>query len=195
MVLAALFLGLVPERPIVVDVGLALLALGVVALTATATREHVWDPPPLSHAERTHHSTRQLLIGTATVVLLFAAWRLARGGPLLTPTLLAALALFVPWALLQQALFQFYLLGRVRALLAGAPRLVPAAANGLLFGAVHLPDWDLTLVTVLAGGVWSWYYLRDRSLFPIALSHAVLGATYFYWVRGEDLVQRWLGAL
>jgi hypothetical protein len=84
-------------------------------------------------------------------VLLFAAWRIARGGPLLKPTLLAAVVLFVPWALLQQALFQFYLLGRVRALLASAPGLLVAAVNGLFFGAVHLPKGDLTLVTIVAG--------------------------------------------
>jgi len=50
-------------------------------------------------------------------------------------------------------------------------------------------------VTIVAGSAWSWYYLRDRSLLPIAFSHAVLGATSFYWVRGQDLVQGWLGAL
>jgi membrane protease YdiL (CAAX protease family) len=71
--------------------------------------------------------------------------------------------------------------------------VVVAGVNGVLFGAVHLPEWDLTLVTVVAGSVWSWYYLRDRYLAPIALSHAVLGTTYFYWVRGRDLVQGWLG--
>ncbi|HEV8642637.1 MAG TPA: CPBP family intramembrane glutamic endopeptidase [Methylomirabilota bacterium] len=186
---------LVPERPIFVDLGLALLALGLVALTARDTRERVWGAPFLSAADRVRHSTRHLLIGTAAVALLFAAWRIALGGQLLKPTLFAALVAFVPWALLQQALFQFYLLGRVRALLPGSPRLVVASVNGLFFGAVHLPAWDLTLVTIVAGSVWSWYYLRDRSLLPIALSHAVLGATYFYWVHGQDLVQRWLGAL
>jgi hypothetical protein len=40
--------------------------------------------------------------------------------------------------------------------------------------------------------VWSWYYLRDRQLLPIAFSHAVLGTTYFYWVRGQDLIREWL---
>lgn len=131
-------------------------------------------------------------------MLLFAAYRLVIGriGPaLLTPTCLLAFALFVPWALLQQALFQFYLLGRLRALLPGVPRLVVAALDGLLFGAVHLPQWDVTLVTAAAGSAWSAYYLRDRRLIPLALSHAALGTSYFYWIRGEDLALRWLPAV
>ncbi len=189
---ATLFLVLVPERPISVDLGLAFLAAGLVALTARDTRERVWGTPFEPRADRFRHSTRHLLIGSAGVMLLFAAWPLWHGGPLLTPTLLVTLALFVPWALLQQALFQFYLLGRLRALLAGMPRFVVAALNGVLFSAVHLPEWDLALVTLVAGSVWSWYYLHDRCLVPIGLSHAALGAAYFYWVRGEDLVRRWL---
>jgi hypothetical protein len=34
--------------------------------------------------------------------------------------------------------------------------------------------------------------MRDRQLLPIALSHAVLGTTYFYWVRDQDLIGHWL---
>lgn len=192
-VLGTLFLVLVPQRPILVDAGLALLALGLVALTARDTSERVWRPPLEPRADRLRRSAVHLLLGTATVVLLFAAWRILVGGPVLKRTLFVALILFVPWAFLQQALFQFYLLGRLRALLAGAPRLVVAMVNGVLFGAVHLPEWDVTLVTIVGGSAWSWYYLRDRSLVPIALSHAVLGTTYFYWVRGQDLVLAWLG--
>jgi membrane protease YdiL (CAAX protease family) len=192
---ATLFLALVPQRPIFLDLGFALLALGLVALTARDTREHVWGTPSEPVADRVRRSTRPLLIATAAVVPIFAAWRIVIGGPFLTSTLFAALVLFVPWALLQQVLFQFYLLGRVRVLLAGAPRLVVSLVNGLFFGAVHLPDWDLVLVTIVAGITWSWYYLRDRCLLPIALSHAALGPTYFYWVRGQDLIQGWLALL
>ena len=194
-VLATLFLVLVPERPILVDAGLALLAVGLIALTAQETRERVWGAQPDAPAGRFRHAACHLLLGTAAVALLFAAWRIAVGGPLLKPTLFTAFVLFVPWALLQQTLFQFYLLGRLRALLVSTPPLVVATVNGLLFGGVHLPEWDVTLVTIVGGSAWSWYYLHDRRLVPIALSHAVLGTTYFCWVRGQDLVGGWLGAL
>lgn len=194
-VLASAYLALIPERPVWLDAGLALVGVALVAATARLTREQVWTPPAAPRRERLRHSMRHLLVGTLAVALLFAvagAW--TRGAASLrTATMLAALVLFIPWALLQQLLFQFYLLGRLRALVPAAPAPALAAANGLLFGAVHLPDVALTVLTVVGGAVWSWYYLRDRALAPIALSHAVLGTTYYYWIRGEDLALRWLG--
>ena len=203
--LTALYLALVPERPPAADLGLALLALVVVAITAADTRRRIWGPPARPPAERARHSAIHMLAGTAGAVALFAGfgalrtwWATGEGnavlGHLLRPTLPGALAVFVPWALLQQTLFQFYLLGRLRALLPGAPPLALAAVNGIAYGAAHLPAWDVAAVTTIGGAVWSWYYLQDRQLLPIALSHAALGTTYFYWVRGQDLLRDWLAA-
>jgi membrane protease YdiL (CAAX protease family) len=201
--LTPLFLALVPERSIWLNLGLALLAGGLVLGLARDTRERVWTPPVGRAADRFRHSTRHMLYGTLGVCALFAAagaliaYDLGGDGDavlerLARPSMLLALAAFVPWALLQQMLFQFYLLGRLRALLPGAPPAGLAGLNGLLFGAVHLPDWDVALLTIVGGSVWSWYYQRDRCLVPIAISHATLGTAYFYWVRGQDLVGQWL---
>ncbi len=201
--LTPLFLVLLPERSIWLNLGLALLAGGLVLGAARDTRERVWTPPVGRAADRLRHSTRHVLYGTLSVCALFAAAgafiaydlggdRGAVIARLARPSMLLALVAFVPWALLQQMLFQFYLLGRLRALL---PEIHPAGLaglNGLLFGAVHLPDWDVALLTIVGGSVWSWYYQRDRCLVPIAVSHAMLGTAYFYWVRGEDLVRQWL---
>jgi membrane protease YdiL (CAAX protease family) len=60
--------------------------------------------------------------------------------------------------------------------------------NGILFGAVHLPAWDVALVAMVGGAVWSSSYDRHRSLPPLALSHGILGATYFSWVRDGAFV-------
>jgi membrane protease YdiL (CAAX protease family) len=198
-VATALFLGLVPARPLWADVGLALGALALVAGSARETRERFWDPPPDPWRERAWRSTRLLLVVTAAGTLVF--WLLAgtstdaargvadvRHGRLLPPGFVVALGLFVPWAWLQQALVQFYLLGRMRALLPKGPRLAPVGLTALAFGAVHLPDWPLALLATAAGLVWSYAYQRDRILAPIALSHALLGTTYFAWVRGHDLL-------
>ncbi len=147
-----------------------------------------------------------MTVGTLGAVLCFAAYGASRAMGttsdwanaaryLFRPTFLPALAVFVPWAVAQQALLQFYLLGRLRALAPDAPPMVIAAANGLVFGVVHLPDWQVMVLTVLAGWIWSASYLRDRCLLPIALSHATLGTTYFYWVRDIDLASSWLQAL
>ena len=186
----------VPHRPVWLDAGLGLAAVVAVAATARHTREQIWGPPATERRERLRRSTRHILISTCAVALLFA---LVGGGTgrrvsLFTPTMLGALVLFTPWAALQQALFQFYLLGRLRVLLPAAPPLTLAAMNGVLFGAVHLPDVELAALTSVGGAAWSWYYVRDRCLAPIAVSHAALGTTYYYWIRGEDLLLRWLGA-
>ena len=194
--LTAVYLVLVPERPVWVDAGLAVVGVALVAATMRSTHEKVWGPPAGDRAERRRHSWRHLLIATLTVSLLFAMigrWT-GRAAPMLTPSLLATLVPFTLWASLQQLLFQFYLLGRLRALAPAAPPTALAAVNGLVFGAVHLPDVEVTMLTIVGGAVWSWYYVRDRHLAPIAVSHAILGTTYYYWIRGEDLLRRWLSA-
>ena len=193
-VLTSMFLVLVPRRPVWVEAGLALFAVALVAATARRTRDEIWELPATGHRERLRHAWGHLLIGTLGVALLFAIigrWS-GLAGPLFTATMLAALIPYTLWAALQQLLFQFYLLGRLRALLPELPPFAVAAINGLLFGAVHLPDAAATLLTSVGGAVWSWYYLRDRRLAPIVISHAVLGTTYYYWIRGEDLLLRWL---
>ncbi|MGH7324489.1 MAG: CPBP family intramembrane glutamic endopeptidase [Candidatus Rokuibacteriota bacterium] len=194
--LAVLTLGylvVLPRRPVGLDAGLALFALALVGLTARETRRRIWGPPPGSTRERLRHSATHMLVGTAAVMLLFAVvGALAGGCSLLRPTLAVGLVLFVPWALAQQTLFQFYLLGRLRALLPRASPVTLAILNGILYGLVHLPEWDVTLLTMVGGSVWSWYYLRDRCLTPIALSHAALGTVYFSWVRCRDLAVEWL---
>ena len=43
--------------------------------------------------------------------------------------------------------------------------------------------------------VWSYAYLREQQLLPLALSHAVLGSTFYYFVAGRDLYQDWLTVL
>jgi membrane protease YdiL (CAAX protease family) len=191
--LTSVFLVVVPVRPMWVDAGLGLLAVVLVAATARKTREQIWAPPATPPGERLRHCARHMLVGTLGVALLFALtgrW-VGRAAPLFTATMLAALVPFALWATLQQMLFQFYLLGRLRILIPAATPLALAAVNGVLFGAVHLPDVELTVLTSVGGAVWSWYYLRDRCLGPIAISHAVLGTTYYYWIRGDDLVLRW----
>src|SRR5207249_2304443 len=104
-------------------------------------------------------ATRHLVVGTSAVALLFAivgSWT-GRPGSLFKATMLGALVFFTPWAALQQMLFQFYLLGRLRVLIPASPALTLAAMNGVLFGTVHLPDVELTVLTSIGGAVWSWY--------------------------------------
>jgi membrane protease YdiL (CAAX protease family) len=191
-----LFLVLVPERPVLVDLGLAALGLGLVALGLRETRRRVWGDPVAPEARR--RAERALAAATLAGLALLAAIGALLSRPLDAAAwlgFLATAALFAPWAWLQQALFQFYLLGRVRVLLGKAGGAAVAGVGGLLFAAVHAPAWDLVAVTAAAGWLWSWCYLRARRLWPLALSHAALGAGYFAFVRGEDLLTRWLAVL
>lgn len=190
------FLILVPDRPLWMDIGLALLALALVGLSARQTHERFWGPLKGGWALRFQRSTRLVLGSSVPVALAFAAYAAAGVEPWSVRAVLGrlfgagfwgTLGLFVPWALVQQTLFQFYLLGRLRALLSLTSPLVPAVVTGVGYGAVHLPDWELALLTAAAGILWSYAYQRDRVLLPIALSHALLGTTYFAWVRSREL--------
>jgi CAAX prenyl protease-like protein len=194
--LTSVYLLVVPHRPVWLDAGLGLVGLALVAATARNTREHIWGAPATDRRQRLRRSWRHMLIATSGVALIFAligSWT-GRARPLFTATMLGALVFFTLWATLQQVLFQFYLLGRLRVVIPASPPVTLAVMNGLLFGAVHLPDVEVTVLTSIAGAVWSWYYLRDRCLGPIAMSHAVLGTAYYYWIRGDDLLLRWFSA-
>src|SRR5205814_1468305 len=105
--------------------------------------------------------------------------------------MLAAFACYLPWALMQQTLFQFYLLGRLLALFPKGHRIVPMAITGIGIGLMHLPDIWTTLVTVVAGTVWSFMYYRYRLLLPLAFSHAALGTAFYYGIFGHDLAEEW----
>ena len=102
--------------------------------------------------------------------------------------ILLAVAFYLPWALLQQTLFQFYLFGRLLTLL---PPWLAVACTALAYGLVHLPDPVLSAFTALAGIFWSYVYNRYRRLLPLAVSHACLGAAFHYWVYGLDLAREW----
>jgi hypothetical protein len=106
--------------------------------------------------------------------------------------MLAVAALYFPWALLQQYIFQFYWFGRWL-------RLVPVglavALTAVAFAAVHFPRWPVMAVTLVSGTAWALIYYRWRSLVPLAVSHALLGTALHYWVFGNDLLERWLPRL
>jgi membrane protease YdiL (CAAX protease family) len=196
------FLSLFPRRPIAVDLGLALFALTLVLVDADHTNTQVWGREPVEARRAGWGSCLFVTMAvTGLVVLAFgvvgavigyqgAGWPGVKAR-LLHPYIPTALLLYLPWAWLQQTLFQFYLLGRVRALWPSLPFLGHAAVNGLVFGLVHTADSWIALPAALGGMLWSWLYLRYRRLWPLALSHALVGTSFYYWVYGSDLAGRW----
>lgn len=191
-----LFLALFPDRPLCNDMALALLALGLVGLSARETRQRFWGPVEESWVVRFCRSSALVLGLGLPVALAFGAHAVMglhqrSAGAVLSRLFgqgfWGTIAVFVPWALVQQTLFQFYLLGRLLALVPQAAPLIPVVLTGVAYGAVHLPDRELAVLTAAAGIVWSYAYQRDRVLLPVALAHALLGTTYFTWLRGREI--------
>lgn len=196
------FLTLFPHRPIYVDLALALLALALVLLNAGYTSTRIWGLVPL-HAGRTDWRPCVFVTLTLTglVVLVFlligaeigyqgADWPGVKAR-ILHPYLPTAVLLYLPWAMVQQTLFQFYLLGRVCTLCPSLHPLTQSLLNGLVFGVVHTTDIWIPLLAALGGTLWSFFYLRYRRLWPLVVSHALIGTTFYYWVYGYDLASRW----
>lgn len=205
-VLTALFLYFFPHGGNTqgLYLGMAIVGLGLVGFTAKETEERIWGPvdsPSFDRVRRCAINMSALTIPPVIIFLVsgglaryFKLWWLA--GPdtcsMFSVHFLIAMCVYLPWALLQQTLFQFYLLGRLRALLPWATPFQLSVLNGIIYGLCHLPSPEITAVTILGGIGWSYSYHRDRYVLPIAISHAILASTFFYWVCGRDIVAQWI---
>jgi membrane protease YdiL (CAAX protease family) len=201
-ILSSGFLVLFPQRPISADLGLALFAVSLVLLNANYTRTSIWGQWPLEGEQRGWWQCAVVTMAftaLAILVLLFigiaigyqgAGWPGAKAR-ILHPYIPTAMLLYWPWALLQQTLLQFYLLGRVRTLCPSFHPLALSGLNGLAFGVVHGTDLVIVFLAALGGTLWSWLYLRYRRIWPLAISHTLVATTFYYWVYGYDLASRW----
>jgi Type II CAAX prenyl endopeptidase Rce1-like len=79
------------------------------------------------------------------------------------------------WAFAQQLLLQDFFLRRMLRLLPSEGAAVLGAAA--IFALAHLPNPILTLVTFVWGLAACAAFLRYRNLYPLGLTHAVLGVT------------------
>jgi hypothetical protein len=193
---AAVFVATFQVRPPYLDFALAAAAVALIVFSAARSRR-LWALARSIDATDARGAWLAALAFTAAalVALALAAVLVARvdGMPPLARFgnwhMLAAAALYLPWALLQQYIFQFFWFGRWL-------RVVPVAAAVVLtaaaFAAVHFPRWPVMGVTLVAGVFWALIYYRWRTLLPLAVSHALLGTALHYWVFGNDLLDRWL---
>lgn len=202
--LASLFVALFRTRPPYVDAVLGLTAVALIGF-ATGRSRLIWQHHRAAlraRRARLGKLTDPLVVLTTLGIVAFAiagfvlghaadgregAWtRVANWH------VLVAAALYFPWALLQQFVFQFYLLGRLLYVL---PARLAVGVTALVFSAVHFPRAMVMAGTVVAGWVWALDYRRHGQLWPLALSHALLGTTLHYWVFGGDLLSSWLPRL
>lgn len=198
-----LFVLFFPHRNVAVHASLAGVAAVALAANARFTRERIWSrfPPPVAPDDRGREAWGAAgaftVAGLAVLLAIGIARGLADGGGADVARRLGdgrawlAVPVYFAWALLQQTLFQFYLLGRLLVLL---PRTAAVVLTGIAYALVHAPDVAIVLPTAAAGVVWTAIWLRDRRIVPIALSHAVLGAALYDWVRDVDLLARWWAA-
>jgi membrane protease YdiL (CAAX protease family) len=194
------FLLLFPDRAMAVNMGLAGIALTGLIVNRRFTQDQVWSrfPVDLDRSTRLKKSSMAASIVTGIGVLgcLIAAAVLGYSEDgwsgvtrrLSNPDILIAIVLYLPWALLQQTLFQFYLLGR---LLVIHRAWVAIVITGLAYSLVHLPHTGVSIATAGAGIIWTALYYRYRCLTPLAASHALLGSTFYYWVYNRDLMALW----
>lgn len=199
--LAAAFLLMFRARPGFVDLLLAVAAVAFI-LAGFGRSRRLWEAHRLGAEGEPRLRRAAAVTGAFTlaalVVLLavgfVAAYRAGAGQAaverLTNPRILGAFLLYLPWALLQQFVFQFYLLGRLLVLL---PVPVAVALAAFAFSLVHFPRVPVMVVTLVAGAAWALIYRRYRTLLPLAVSHALLGSALHYWVFGRDLLANWLG--
>ena len=186
-----IFLVLTPHES-VVDAPLALLALVLVVAQPRDVRRRFWETPAEPASVRCRRALGLMTLVTVPPLVCFLLVGRYLGRPLLTAGLVSSLVVYLPWAAVQQILFQSYLHGRLRALL---PPRAACMLTGICSGAVHFPNLPLVALTAPSGMVWSYCYQRDRCLPAIAASHALLGAAFYTWVHGHGVLVEFLRVL
>lgn len=84
---------------------------------------------------------------------------------------------YVIWAAGQQFLLQSYFYVRFESLFGGRAAVV---VSSVLFALLHLPNVWLTAMTVLGGVFFTEMFRRYRSLYPLAIAHALMGIAVAY---------------
>src|SRR5688572_14476583 len=196
---AIVFVATFQVRPPYLDFVLAAAAVALIVFSAARSRR-LWalarsvDPTGARGAWVAALAFTAVALVVLAIVAVFAAR--AAGIPAAERFgnwhMLVTAALYLPWALLQQYIFQFYWFGRWLRLV---PLAFAVALTAIAFAAVHFPRWPVMAVTLVAGTAWALIYHRWRSLVPLAVSHALLGTALHYWVFGNDLLARWLPQL
>ena len=160
--------------------GLGWAAYLVMRLRGTPGLAEAWGLGRSNFSEAAKGAGAILAAGVAGLLTyrLLLGWRpLPAGAPLL-------FLAYPAWAFVQQFLLQALVAGNLARL--GAAKGVVVGVSAVLFGLAHLPDWPLAALCAGAGAAWTALYLRAPNLWPLAASHAWLGALAYYWILERD---------
>jgi hypothetical protein len=91
----------------------------------------------------------------------------------LSSNAVAAFGFYGAWCVVQQYLMQSYFYRRLMSL--SNDRHLTSAIVALMFGAAHLPNPVLTVVTALGGFLLAEIFARHRNIYPLALAQTVGG--------------------
>lgn len=152
------------DTPVEVDVTLLLCLVALMLLPAPGPRRWHW---------RGDRAAWKAAIGftcLALVPLLLLAWLDPSDTGSRTPGRYLRYPL---WATLQQWLLIAAIAPRLRVLLPDARHC--ALACGLIFSLLHAPNFALMLFTLAGGTAWAWLGQRHRALWPLIVSHTLLG--------------------
>lgn len=100
--------------------------------------------------------------------------------------------LYPLWGILQQLIFQGFILENLRRL---GLRWLSVPLTAFAYSLVHYPSPLMLVFTALAGAGFSTIYYRTRNIIPLGIAHGILGACLYYFLYGHDPLQKLLGRL
>ncbi len=109
--------------------------------------------------------------------------------------LVPVLILYPLWGLVQHYLLIGLTVSSVQILYPQIPGQALITLSGCLFGAVHLPQWELATVTFVLAAVYTWLFIKYKNLWALGLFHGWLGAFFYYFVLGRDAWMEFLQAV
>lgn len=89
--------------------------------------------------------------------------------------------MYYPWALLQNLWMNGYFTNRLAKVFPEQPKLISVVV-GALFAIIHWPNPVLAVATLIGGTMSAYFFQRNRNLYWLALSHAVLAVSLLYFL-------------